>query len=59
MVTDKKNDVFNIVWYGMLSKVQFWHHQTTGTKSELIESISKWLTVDFDIEWAKWVWIDP
>ena len=27
--------------------------------SALIESISKWANVEFEIEWTKWLWIDP
>ena len=27
--------------------------------SALIESISKWSTIEFEIKWRKWLWIDP
>ena len=27
--------------------------------SALIESISKWSTVEFEFEWMRWLWIDP
>ena len=42
--------------YWRKSNVYF-HHQTTITKNN--ESISKWSTVEFEIEWTRWAWIKP
>ena len=33
--------------------------QSVQNIGALIESISKWSTVEFEIEWTKWLWIDP
>ena len=55
----QKCHVFDIIWYLMSNKMQF-RHQTTGTKiNALIESILKWSTVEFKMEWTKVLWIDP
>ena len=58
MLTDKKCDVFDIVWYAM-SKAQFRHQVLVQKVSALIGSISKWSTIELEIEWTKRVWIDP
>ena len=48
-------------WYNMWCQIgcNFVIKQLVQKSSELIESISKWSTVECEIEWTKWVWIEP
>ncbi len=50
---------FDIVWHAtMWNKVQLCH-QTTATKKYIVRVFIKWSTIDLEIDWTKWVWIDP
>ena len=54
-----KGNVFNIICIWCLIRCNFVIKQLVQKISALIESISKRLTVEFEIEWTKQLWIDP
>ncbi len=57
---DDKNEMYSTS-YSMSSKVYF-HHKTIGTLTKWIDRVYIKVidrSLEFDMEWTKWLWIDP
>ena len=52
--------IFDVEWGVILSYISSnnWLKKYLK-KSACMESVSKWSTIEFEIDWTKWLWIDP